>query len=77
MVAVVVEPDMVVEVLTSTLYPLEEQVSEKCDKASFLSSSSHFFEINLCILSPFLTQMVFKSAGFGSSPTTESKQAGG
>ena len=75
--AVVVEPDIVVELLTSTLYPLEEQVSAKCDKASFLSSSSHFFEICSCILSPFLTQIVFKSAGFGSFPTTESKQAGG
>lgn len=50
-----------------TLCPLAEQVSRKCFRASCLSSPSHLSEIVSWILSPFLMQMVFRSAGLGSA----------
>lgn len=72
---VLLEPEVVEEV--STLCPLDSQVSRKCFRASFLSSSSHLSEIVSWILSPFLMQMVFRSAGLGWVPTIERRQAGG
>ena len=50
-----------------TLCPLASQVSKKCFKASCLSSPSHLSEIVSWILSPFLMQIVFRSAGLGSA----------
>ena len=50
-----------------TLCPLASQVLRKCFSASCLSSPSHLSEIVSWILSPFLMQIVFRSAGLGSA----------